>query len=48
MASVAIVYHSGYGHTKAVAEAVQKGAASVAGTTVHFIRSEERRVGKEC
>ena len=37
MASVAIVYHSGYGHTKAVAEAVQKGAASVAGTTVHFL-----------
>ena len=37
MASVAIVYHSGYGHTKAVAEAVQKGAASVAGTTVHLI-----------
>ena len=37
MASVAIIYHSGYGHTNAVAEAVQKGAASVAGTTVHFI-----------
>lgn len=37
MASIAIVYHSGYGHTKAVAEAVQKGAAGVAGTTVHLI-----------
>ena len=29
MATVAIVYHSGYGHTKAIAEAVLKGAASV-------------------
>jgi NAD(P)H dehydrogenase (quinone) len=28
MATVSIVYHSGYGHTKAIAEAVQKGAAS--------------------
>lgn len=37
MASVAIVYHSGYGHTKAIAEAVQKGAAGVAGTDVHLI-----------
>lgn len=31
MATVSIVYHSGYGHTKAIAEAVQKGAAGVAG-----------------
>ena len=30
MAVVSIVYHSGYGHTKAIAEAVQKGAASAA------------------
>ena len=37
MSSVAIVYHSGYGHTKAVAEAVNKGVASVAGTTAHLI-----------
>ena len=37
MASVAIVYHSGYGHTKAIAEAVNKGVASVAGVTAHFI-----------
>ena len=37
MASVAIVYHSGYGHTKSVAEAVQKGAANVAGTTAHLV-----------
>ncbi len=37
MASVAIVYHSGFGHTKAVAEAVHKGAASVAGTTATLV-----------
>jgi len=37
MASVAIVYHSGYGHTKAIAEAVNKGVASVVGVTAHFI-----------
>ncbi len=37
MSSVAIVYHSGYGHTKAVAEAVNKGVASVAGTTAYLI-----------
>ena len=37
MASVAIVYHSGYGHTKAIAEAVNKGVASVSGVTAHFI-----------
>ena len=37
MASVAIVYHSGYGHTKAVAESVHKGAASVAGVTATLI-----------
>ena len=33
MATVAIVYHSGYGHTKAIAESVHQGAASVAGVT---------------
>ena len=32
MSKVAIVYHSGYGHTQALAEAVAKGAESVAGT----------------
>jgi NAD(P)H dehydrogenase (quinone) len=32
MASVYIVYHSGYGHTKLQAEAVHRGAASVADT----------------
>ncbi|MBI3270527.1 MAG: flavodoxin family protein [Planctomycetes bacterium] len=41
MATVAIVYHSGYGHTKAQAEAVQRGAASVAGTTASLLTSDE-------
>jgi NAD(P)H dehydrogenase (quinone) len=36
MATVSIVYHSGYGHTKAIAEAVQKGALS-AGATVNLM-----------
>ena len=31
MATVAVVYHSGSGHTKLMAEAVQRGAASVPG-----------------
>lgn len=35
MTSVAIVYHSGYGHTAKQAEAVRAGAASVAGAEVH-------------
>jgi multimeric flavodoxin WrbA len=37
MAKVAIVYHSGFGHTKILAEAVARGAASVAGTHVDLI-----------
>ncbi len=40
MPTVAIVYHSGYGHTKAIAESVTKGAASVAGVTVTLIEAE--------
>jgi NAD(P)H dehydrogenase (quinone) len=34
MAKIAIVYYSGYGHTKKQAEAVHAGAAEVAGATV--------------
>ena len=37
MSNVAIVYHSGYGHTQALAEAVAKGAEGVAGTKVSLI-----------
>lgn len=41
MTSVAIVYHSGFGHTAAIAESVATGARSVAGTDVHLISVEE-------
>ena len=41
MSSIAIVYHSGFGHTKALAEAVAAGAAAVAGATIHLIAAEE-------
>jgi NAD(P)H dehydrogenase (quinone) len=38
MAKVAVVYFSAQGHTHQLAEAVAKGAASVAGTTVELVR----------
>ncbi len=38
MAKVAVVYHSGYGHTVKQAEAVVVGLQSVAGTTVDAVR----------
>lgn len=41
MSHIAIVYHSGYGHTAAQAEAVQKGAAGVPGATVDLIKAED-------
>ena len=34
---ISIAYHSGYGHTKALAQAVASGARRVAGTQVHVI-----------
>ncbi len=37
MTHVAIVYHSGYGHTKALAEQVANGAAEVSGVTSQLI-----------
>jgi multimeric flavodoxin WrbA len=37
MSMIAIVYHSGYGHTKALAEAVAAGAAEVGGTEVSLV-----------
>jgi NAD(P)H dehydrogenase (quinone) len=37
VARVVVVYHSGYGHTKAQAEAVARGAESVPGTQVALI-----------
>jgi NAD(P)H dehydrogenase (quinone) len=41
MSRVAVVYHSGYGHTKVQAEAVARGAAAVAGTKVALVPVEE-------
>jgi multimeric flavodoxin WrbA len=37
MANIAIVYHSGYGHTQAVADAVAAGAQAVAGVKAALI-----------
>jgi len=37
MSKVAIVYHSGYGHTKKLAEAVHAGVAAAANTSVDLI-----------
>jgi multimeric flavodoxin WrbA len=41
MTSIAVVYHSGYGHTKKQAEAVAAGAAGVAGAKVLLVPVEE-------
>jgi flavodoxin len=36
MTNIAIVYHSGFGHTAVVAEHVAKGAGSVPGVTARL------------
>lgn len=41
MKRIVIIYHSTYGHTKAVAESVKKGAERVAGTETILIPVEE-------
>src|SRR6478672_363743 len=41
MTNIAVVYHSGYGHTRAIAEAVAEGAQGVAGTRVKLIAVAE-------
>jgi len=41
MTNIAIVYHSGYGHTQAVAEAVAAGSRNVAGAKVNLIPTAE-------
>ena len=41
MSRIVVVYHSGYGHTAAQAEAVRQGAASVPGATVDLITADE-------
>jgi multimeric flavodoxin WrbA len=40
MAKVSVVYHSGFGHTKVIAEAVARGAQGVEGTEVHLLSVE--------
>jgi NAD(P)H dehydrogenase (quinone) len=41
MTTVAIVYHSGFGHTKLQAEAVDRGAAAVEGVETLLLSAEE-------
>ncbi len=41
MSTVAIVYHSGYGHTQALADSVAKGVNSVPGVTATLIPAAE-------
>ncbi|WP_417818551.1 flavodoxin family protein [Tritonibacter scottomollicae] len=42
MVKIAIVYHSGYGHTAVQAKAVYRGASEVAGAQITLIPVEER------
>ena len=41
MAKVSIVYHSGYGHTKVIAEAVGRGVLQVAGAELNLVPVEQ-------
>jgi NAD(P)H dehydrogenase (quinone) len=41
MAIIAVIYHSGYGHTKLQAEAVCRGAATVSGAGAQLFTTEE-------
>jgi len=41
MTKIVVVYHSGYGHTAAQAEAVARGAGKVEGADVRLLTSEE-------
>lgn len=41
MTQIAIVYHSGYGHTATLAEAVREGALRVPGSQVALVKVEE-------
>ncbi|HBU43743.1 MAG: flavodoxin family protein [Phycisphaerales bacterium JB058] len=41
MAQIAVVYHSGFGHTKVIAERVARGASSIDGAVVLLIAAEE-------
>ncbi|MBF6131562.1 flavodoxin family protein [Nocardia otitidiscaviarum] len=41
MSTIAVVYHSGFGHTREQAEAVRRGAAAVPGTEVTLVSVDE-------
>jgi len=41
MAKIAVVYHSGYGHTASLARAVKEGAERIPGTQVDLVPVEE-------
>ena len=41
MTTIAIVYHSGFGHTAALAEHIAKGAKGVAGTHVDLLKADD-------
>lgn len=47
MTKIAIVYHSGYGHTFEIAKAVAYGARRVAGAEVDLIKAEEAEANWE-
>ncbi|MFB2981213.1 flavodoxin family protein [Microseira sp. BLCC-F43] len=47
MTTVAIVYHTGTGHTGALAEAIAKGAASVENVTVHLLQITPQQIGED-
>src|SRR3984957_10869534 len=38
---IVVVYHSGYGHTARIAEAVARGAAAISGASVELVPAEE-------
>lgn len=41
MSTVAVIYHSGYGHTAKLASAVADGARAVGGTQVHLVSVDQ-------
>jgi NAD(P)H dehydrogenase (quinone) len=45
MTTVSIVFHTGQGHTGALAAAIAKGAANVEGVTVHLLQITPEQIG---
>lgn len=48
MPTVSVVFHSGMGHNKVMAEAVARGAGSVEGVDVHLIAIEGKDIVEGC